>query len=126
MTRRRSAAAPPAGPAPELSDAELSRALETLERALFKYPLAVQAAFGALVAEGRRFAATPEGAIWRERLQRSQGAGRARLVWEVLSLSSFTERSDGPLPSALLDKLVRAVKHRHLEPLLSRVFEGRL
>lgn len=114
------------GTAPAESDEDVIRALTRLQRAIFRYPLATQAAFAALVAEGRRYAATPEGAELKRRLEYSESAGHARMLWEVLSLSTFTERSDGALPSVLLEGLVRAIKTKHLEPLLSKVFERRM
>lgn len=113
--RQKSAAAP--------SDAEVLAALGTLERVIFKYPLAIQAGFAALAREGRRYAETPEGAAWLERLDAAHSMGRARVVWEVLSLSAFTEKPDGLLPTFFVENLVRALRTRHLEPLLSRVFE---
>ena len=113
-------------PAASETDEELIRALTRLQRAIFRYPLATQAAFAALVAEGRRYATTPEGAELKRRLEYSEAAGRARMLWEVLSLSTYTERSDGALPSVLLEGLVRAIKNKRLEPLLSKVFERRL
>jgi hypothetical protein len=108
-----------------ISDAELTRTLAVLQRAIFKYPMAVQAAFETLVAEGRSFAQTDEGRDWQERLLRAKQTGRLRMVWEVLSLGAFTERSDGLLPSVFVDSLVRTLTREHLEPLLSRVFERR-
>ena len=45
------------------------------------------------------------------------------MLWEVLSLSAFTEKDDGPLPGVFVESLVRVLRTRHLEPLLSRVFE---
>jgi hypothetical protein len=105
------------------SDAEVLAALRALERVIFKYPIAIQAAFAALAREGRRYAATPEGARLLARLDSAHSMGRARVVWEVLSLSAFTEKPDSPLPTFFVDNLVRALRTRHLEPLLSRVFE---
>lgn len=115
----------PAGEREALSDAELMRTLALLQRAIFKYPMAVQAAFETLVAEGRSFAETDEGKRWRERLLSAKQTGRLRMVWEVLSLGAFTERSEGLLPSVFVDSLVRILTREHLEPLLSRVFERR-
>jgi hypothetical protein len=106
-------------------DADVIHALEVVQRAIFKYPLAIQAGFSALVAEGRAFAETSEGADWRDRLSRARALGRARMVWEVLSLSAFTEHYDGLLPGVFADTLVRALKIRHLEPALSKIFERR-
>lgn len=107
------------------SDEQIERALGRLHRALFKYPMAVQAAFSALVAEGRRFAQTPEGSEWKERLSRAEETGRARMLWEVLSLSSFTEHNDNPLPTVMVDTLVHTIRTKKLEPLLSKLFERR-
>lgn len=105
------------------SDAEVLATLRALERVIFKYPLAIQAAFSALTAEGRRFARTPEGELWLRRLSEAHSMGRARMVWEVLSLSAFTEKHEQPLPGVFVENLVRVLRTRHLEPLLSRVFE---
>jgi hypothetical protein len=99
--------------------------LEELQVLIFKYPIAIQAAFSALVAEGRRFAETLEGRERLERLAAAKSLGRGRMLWEVLSMSAFTERHTGPLPSLFVDKLVRALQSSRLESLLSRVFERR-
>jgi hypothetical protein len=111
--------------APEF-DEDTVRALTGLQRAIFKYPLATQAAFAALVAEGRRYATTPEGAELKRRLEYSEAAGRARMLWEVLSLNTFSEKHDGALPSLLLESLLRAIKTKHIEPLLSKIFERQM
>lgn len=103
-------------------DRNVEAALRSLRLAIFKYPMAVQAAFSALAAEGRRFAETPEGAEWLARLEHAERTGRARLLWDVLSLRSFTERRDAPLPSALVEALSRALSVRHVEPLVTRIF----
>ena len=112
---------------PEWADDEARalRALSALRRVIFKYPIAVQAAFGALASEGRRFAETPEGAVWRSRLIEARATGRARMVWEVLSLGAFRELSEEPLPNVFADVLAQVVSERPLEPLLARLFEGR-
>lgn len=123
--RERRAKRPATRRAETLSDVEVMRTLGALQRAIFKHPMAVQAAFATLVAEGRRFAETEEGREWRDRLLRAKQTGRLRMVWEVLSLGAFTERSDGLLPSVFVDSLVRTLAREHLEPLLSRVFERR-
>jgi hypothetical protein len=108
-----------------LDDDETLGALVALQKAIFKYPLAIQAAFAALVAEGRAYAETEEGAQWHQRLCQAKRMGRARMVWEVLSLSAFTERYEGLLPTVFVDALIRTLKTRHLEPALSKVFERR-
>jgi hypothetical protein len=87
--------------------------------------MAAQAAFSALVAEGRRFAKTPEGADWQKRLLSARETGSAQLLWEILSSRTFTERSEGALPSTLLDALSRAIRINSVEPLLARILERR-
>jgi hypothetical protein len=107
-------------------DRELKSMLARTQRVIFKYPLAAQAAFTALTAEGRRFAGTSEGALWLERLQGAEQTERARLLWEILSLRGFNEGEGDPLPSVFLEALVRALKLPSLEPLLAGLFDGRL
>jgi len=120
-TRKTARANTPSAPAEEQ---ELD-ALAGLQRVIFKYPMATQAAFSALVAEGRRFASTPEGRDLALRLTSAKEMDRARMLWEVLSMSAFTEQYDGPLPSLFVETLVRTLKTQHLEPLLTRLFERR-
>jgi hypothetical protein len=110
---------------PSASEAELLGALRSLQDMLWRHPMAVQAAFSALVREGRAFAKTPEGARLRDDLARSPTLAKTRMVWEVLSLSAFVERPDGALPGVFADALVRAIKVKAVEPLLSRLFERR-
>src|SRR5580692_407187 len=63
------------GPAP---DTELSAILRRAQLVLLKHPVAAQAAYAALIAEGRRFAATPEGAEWAAALAGSEELRRGR------------------------------------------------
>ena len=125
MTSRSKPSRSAASPKLEDGNAELGRALGNLHRALFRYPMAAQAAFSALVTEGRRFARTPEGAEWQERLLSSRETGSAQLLWEILSSRTFTERTEGALPSTLLDALSRAIRVKNIEPLLARIIERR-
>jgi hypothetical protein len=125
VTNRSKASRSAASPNPDDGNAELGRALGNLHRALFRYPMAAQAAFSALVAEGRRFAKTPEGADWQKRLLSARETGSAQLLWEILSSRTFTERSEGALPSTLLDALSRAIRIKSVEPLLARILERR-
>jgi hypothetical protein len=108
----------------ELSDPEQEeiRILRAAQRLLLKYPVAGQAAFSALVAEGRRFAETPEGQSWKRRLSRSSLVHRARLVWEITTLWMLEEDPPNILPSAYLDALCMAASSEELEPLLDRLF----
>ena len=104
-------------------DEELGRALEGVRNALLRHPIAAQAAFFALAAEGRRFAQTEEGAQVRERLAHSELFARLRIVWESLSMTAFDERTEAALPSFFLDGVVRAAADAGLESLLSRTFD---
>lgn len=104
---------------------DLRRPLQAVHRGLFRYPMAAQAGFAALVAEGKSYARTPEGAAWRERLLLARETGKAQLLWEILSSRTFTEYSDGALPSTLVDALSRAIRVKHLEPLLARILDRR-
>jgi hypothetical protein len=94
-----------AGPPDETTDpiAVLSRA----QMLLAKHPFAAQAAFSALVAEGRRFAQTEEGRALREALISSDTLYRARRVWESTTLNMLEEDPRATLPTAFLDVLVR-------------------
>lgn len=106
-------------------EVDLTQALRQLQLALWHHPIAVQAAFSALVREGRRFAETEEGARLRDGLARSETLAKTRMVWEVLSLSAFSEKSEGALPSVFADALVKAIKSNAIEPVLSRLFDRR-
>ncbi|MFO7177826.1 MAG: hypothetical protein DIU78_003910 [Pseudomonadota bacterium] len=109
----------------EGEDFEALRTLAELRRGILRYPMAVQAAFSALVREGRAFAETPEGAEWKRRLVAAKSTGRARMVWDVISLGAFGERASGPLPTVFLDALCEALRRPRLEHLLARLVDGR-
>ena len=96
--------------------------LREAQYALLKHPVAAQAAFSALVAEGRQFAETPEGRAWSERLAGSQLMRQGRMVWEVATLKILEEASPRLLPSAYLEALVKASGSHELEGLLTRLF----
>jgi hypothetical protein len=84
------------------------RALRGLQRVLFKYPVASQAAFQTLVEEGRRFALTDEGRAWQQRLLASPVFRGAQAVWEGTTMNILEADSQRLLPSALLDALIAA------------------
>ena len=93
----------------ELKDAATVEAalLRSLQRALLTHPVACQAAFTALLSEGRHFAATPEGQAWRDRLVHSSLLQQARLVFDLTTLGMLEERA-GEVPSSYLDALFMA------------------
>lgn len=102
---------------------ELEALLTELQLAIVSHPIAAQALFRALVAEGRAFAATPEGMRWAAHLADSPLVQRGRMVWDVTTLRMLDDDPATVLPSTLVDALVRTTALETLEPFLSRLFE---
>lgn len=100
----------------EAEDATLER-LRAAQALLVKYPIAGQAAFNALVREGRRFSGTDEGRVWRQRLAGSPLLARARTLFEGLA-GGIASEEGGALPSAYVDAFLRALD-RDLEGVLA-------
>jgi hypothetical protein len=98
--------------------------VRAIQRALLTHPVACQAAFTALVAEGRRFGETAEGGEWRSRLMRSALLQRLRLVFDVSTLG-LIEEGNGRLPSSYLDALFMIAAGGDADGLLNRVFWDR-
>jgi hypothetical protein len=98
--------------------------LREAQAVLVKYPIAAQAAFAALVREGRRFAATEEGRAWKSRLAGSPLVARARTLFEGLA-GGLLDEHGGALPSAYVDALIRALD-RDLERVLDDLGGGEL
>lgn len=101
-------------------EAEIESLVGLLQRALVEHPVASQSLIAGLVAEGRRFARTPNGMAWLRRLQASELSRQARVVWESSALSMIDERADPPLPTALVDAALGAMRGDELEALLRR------
>ncbi len=76
---------------------------------------------GAFIAEGRAFAATPEGARAREALLRSDVLPRARLLWEAFGMRRTRPVDPALRPSRWVGALAAASGHRRAERLLSRL-----
>jgi hypothetical protein len=112
-------------PIPEASR-PIAAALQTLQAALLNHPVATQAAFATLVAEGKQFAETPAGQEWAAKLAGSDLIRSGRVIWEVMTQSAFTAERDTVLPSVLLDAFARASAISALEPFLSVLFEEKL
>jgi hypothetical protein len=100
----------------EAADETLKRLTEA-QRVLVKYPIAAQAAFAALVREGREFSKSEEGAKWRSTLARSPMFAKARTMFEGLA-GGMVNDSGSPLPSTYLHAFVRALD-RDLESVLA-------
>lgn len=103
----------------------LFAALRQAQQLILRYPVASQALFAALVAEGRAFAETPDGAALRDRLAGSDLVRRGRVVWEVGTLNVLEEQPQTVLPSKVMEALARAASVPDLEPMLTRLFRLR-
>ena len=93
-----------------------------LQRVLLMHPVACQAAFTALVAEGRRFAETEEGRQWRDRLVGSALMRDVRLVFDLSTLGLLEEAAGATLPSNYLDALFMIASSGDTDAILNRVF----
>ena len=102
------------------------RLLRRLQAFALKHPVATKAIFAGLAAEGEAFAATPEGALWRDKLAGSELLHRARLLADLPGLALLERRSDAAYPSAYLDAIFTFASSRRpeamIEPLLDREF----
>jgi hypothetical protein len=99
----------------------LARLLLEGQRLLVRYPQAAQALISAFVAEGRQFAATPEGQAWKEKLAGSELVRRGRFIWDAYCLDAVLESGGGQIPSAWLDVILAAVANPDLETILSNL-----
>jgi hypothetical protein len=107
------------------TDDELGRVLAALRGVLLRHPIAAQAAFAALVTEGRRYAVTEEGAAWYERIAESVLLDRVRLIWDAAGMTAFVPEGSETLPSVFVEGVARGAAAVGLEPLLSRIFDER-
>jgi hypothetical protein len=103
-------------------DDSIAPGLEACRRAIATYPIAAQAIFAALVAEGRRYVRTDEGRELARQLAESVWTQRARMVWETVSLTSLSEDDGAVLPSTCVEAVLNAARSEGLESLLSRLF----
>lgn len=108
----------------ENADDEVGRLVTHAHAMLLKHPVASRAAFRALVAEGRRFAETDAGRVWKERLESSDLVERGRSVFEIASLGMLDDRP-AVLPTQFVDMIAYAVSVADLEPRLARAVEPR-
>lgn len=99
----------------------LSRLLIELQHLLVRYPQAARALIGAFVAEGRQFAGTSQGQIWKAQLADTQLVRRGRFIWDSYSLDALLDSEPGRLPSAWLDVILAAVANPNLESILANL-----
>jgi hypothetical protein len=104
--------APPVNTAAAASPhtAEVTALLHRARLLLLQHPIAAQAAFSALVAEGRRFASTPEGRAWASALAASPLIRQVSELWGPLGLDMLEEDPNTIIPSAWLDALLRGTE----------------
>ena len=76
---------------------------------------AAQAAYRALVAEGRRYAETDEGRAWRARLDASETLRRLRPLWEAGTLNVLDGAEGSAIPSAFIELVAQALSRADLE-----------
>lgn len=104
-------------------DDELSRLLFELRWLIVRHPIAAQAAYRTLIAEGRRFGATGAGRAWRARLEHSELVRRGASILELGTLGMLDDDASGALPTQLIDAFARAASRRDLEEALARRLE---
>lgn len=110
-------------PEPEVvATDEVGDLLARLQRAILSHPVAAQALFQALVAEGRAWASTPEGALRREQLSRSELVVRSRVLWDALTVRAMEDDADTVLPSAVLEAMVKAASEDGMAALVEDLF----
>jgi hypothetical protein len=107
-----------------LSSDTTAEIVQRLQLIVLKHPIAANAAFGALVAEGLAFAETPEGLHWRDKLVGSELLHRARLALDLPGLSMLERNSGQALPSAYLDAIFTLTSRGWPEELFNPQFGG--
>lgn len=99
---------------------QLETLLVNARRVLIKYPIAGAAGYRALMAEGRKFADTPEGREIQEMLTRSPVFLKARTLFEGMS-GGMLRDEPSMLPSVILDAGMAELAHSEIERLLERL-----
>lgn len=103
-------------------DAAVADGLRALQRAILQHPVAARAIVTALRAEGRVYAATPDGQRWAAALRRSPLVAQARFAFDAATLRALEGEPGEALPSAMVDALVQAGASGDVESLLAQVF----
>ena len=106
----------------KFADDDAEVLLRRLQAAVIQHPAAAQAIFNSLVAEGKKFADTPEGSVWKTKLQKSRLVQAARLVFDLATLSLLEEDRDAILPSTYLDILFMLASSGRSDAVLDRLF----
>lgn len=98
-------------------DDPVVRVIEDTRRTLLKHPAAAQAAYRALVSEGRAYAQTDEGRAWRARLDASVTLRRLRPLWEAATLNLLDGAAGKALPGTFIEMVAQALSRADLEAL---------
>jgi hypothetical protein len=88
----------------------LAGLLSEAQLVVLSHPVAAQAAFAALVAEGRRAAATPEGKARREQLAQSGLTRRLREAFELGSFNALEPDAEAIVPTDYVELLLACLK----------------
>jgi hypothetical protein len=103
----------------EVNDDALARLLLEMQRLIARYPYVARMLATAFVAEGQRFAQTPEGQKWYAELSQSDLIRRGQLIWEAYALDTLVETEPELLPSVWTDTFASALADTDLESILS-------
>ncbi len=103
-------------------DATTLRILQSVQRLLLQHPIAFQAAYSALIAEGRQFEKTSEGQALKARLERSPLVQQLRYVFDLTTFSLLEREEPETLPSAYIDTLFMLASSHRSDDILDRLF----
>lgn len=120
-----SAAAPQeSAPTIELHDVDATtlRILQSVQRLLLQHPIAFQAAYSALIAEGQQFEKTSEGQVLTARLERSPLVQQLRYIFDLTTFSLLEREEPEALPSAYIDILFMLAANQRSDDILDRLF----
>jgi hypothetical protein len=87
---------------------------------IVQYPVLAQTLYAALVAEGRRYGQTAEGARWARALNQSRTVRRSRPLFEAVTTNMSEDPQNAVLPSTLLQAVRELGTTAHLEAWLSQ------
>ena len=86
-------------------DESCLRVLRNIQKIILKHPIVCQAVFSALISEGEKFAATPEGRTLKTTIE---GSSVVQQLQYLIDLSTFSVLERNPpdvLPSTYIDTL---------------------
>jgi hypothetical protein len=95
--------------------------LGELQQFVLQHPVAAQKIFAALVAEGRKYAATPAGARRARALAAMPAMARARQFWESSLAGVLEEGEETVLPSSYVEIVMQGALLASPETLLAKI-----